>query len=107
MLPLLRTRSKGIPELSGKVVVITGAASGIGRALALTLHAKGCRLALVDIDAANLATLERQLRSTPKPGSVSTHVADVAGAWRGCGGVCARETRLCTPLAFTALRNAL
>jgi NAD(P)-dependent dehydrogenase (short-subunit alcohol dehydrogenase family) len=40
---------------SGKVAVVTGAASGIGRGLAQQLAAKGARLALSDIDAAGLA----------------------------------------------------
>jgi len=34
-------------ELRGKVAVITGASSGIGRALALELGRRGCELALV------------------------------------------------------------
>ena len=38
-----------------KVAVITGAASGIGRALALDLAARGAKLALSDIDADGLA----------------------------------------------------
>jgi NADP-dependent 3-hydroxy acid dehydrogenase YdfG len=41
--------------LNDKVVVITGAASGIGRALALNLAAKGARLALSDVDETGLA----------------------------------------------------
>ena len=40
---------KGLME--GRVAVITGAGSGIGRALALNLAEKGTRLALSDIDA--------------------------------------------------------
>ncbi len=35
-------------NLEGKVAVITGAGSGIGRALALELAARGCKLALCD-----------------------------------------------------------
>jgi NAD(P)-dependent dehydrogenase (short-subunit alcohol dehydrogenase family) len=42
-------------SFEGKVAVITGAGSGIGRALALDLAARGARLALSDIDADGLA----------------------------------------------------
>ena len=42
-------------NLRDKVVVITGAASGIGRALALDLAGKGALLALSDVDDAGLA----------------------------------------------------
>src|SRR5215218_4408421 len=41
--------------LDNKVVAITGAGSGIGRALALNLAARGSLLALSDIDEAGLA----------------------------------------------------
>ena len=41
--------------LDDKVVVITGAGSGIGRALALDLARRGARLALSDVDEAGLA----------------------------------------------------
>jgi len=46
-------------RLAGKVAVITGAASGIGLASAELFHAQGCRLALVDRDAAALASAWR------------------------------------------------
>ncbi len=49
--------------LSGRVVVITGAASGIGRALALQFAEHGCRLALADVDEAGLAQVSQELRT--------------------------------------------
>lgn len=42
-------------RLAGTLAVVTGAGSGIGRALAGALHAAGCRLALLDLDADGLA----------------------------------------------------
>jgi short-subunit dehydrogenase len=39
----------------GKVAAITGAASGIGRALAIDLSGQGCHLALSDVDTTGLA----------------------------------------------------
>jgi NAD(P)-dependent dehydrogenase (short-subunit alcohol dehydrogenase family) len=50
--------------LSGKVAVVTGAGSGIGRALAQQLAAKGCRLALADI---NEVALRETAASLPAP----------------------------------------
>ncbi|HEU5265439.1 MAG TPA: SDR family NAD(P)-dependent oxidoreductase [Jatrophihabitans sp.] len=49
-------------DLKGKVAVITGAGSGIGRALALELARRGARLAVSDIDTVGLAATGRQVR---------------------------------------------
>ena len=51
----LRRFRRNVPPLAGRTVVITGAGSGIGRALAVRLSAHGCPLAIVD---ANPTTLE-------------------------------------------------
>jgi len=50
-------------EFKGKVAVITGAASGIGRALAERCMREGMKVALADIDPANLAQAETELRA--------------------------------------------
>ena len=42
-------------RLEGRTAVITGAAGGIGRAIAIALARRGCHLALADIDEAGLA----------------------------------------------------
>lgn len=64
-----------IREYKDRVAVITGAANGLGRALASELAARNCHLALVDIDASALANTKKELA---RPGIVVTHhLADV------------------------------
>ena len=48
-------------SLNGKTVFLTGAAAGIGRAIAIQLAAEGCHLFLVDVDADGLQSLKDQL----------------------------------------------
>jgi len=52
-------------KLDGKKVVITGAASGLGRELSLALARKGCRIGIVDI---NLEGAEETLRMVESAG---------------------------------------
>ncbi len=51
-------------DLEDKVAAVTGAASGLGRAMALALGAQGMRLALADVDAPGLAQTVAALRSS-------------------------------------------
>ena len=51
-------------DLTGRIVVLSGAASGIGRALAASLAREGARLALVDRDAEGLEETRRLLGGT-------------------------------------------
>lgn len=50
--------------LKGKSVVITGAASGIGEALAMGMARRGARLLLADIDAAGLQRIVKSIQDT-------------------------------------------
>jgi NADP-dependent 3-hydroxy acid dehydrogenase YdfG len=52
---------------SGTVAAITGAGSGIGRALALRLAQSGAKLAVSDIDGAGLAVTEKMLQALGAP----------------------------------------
>ena len=49
-------------EIAGMVAVVTGAAQGIGRAIAEDLHARGARLVLVDRNAAGVAETAFSMR---------------------------------------------
>ncbi|HVU91728.1 MAG TPA: SDR family NAD(P)-dependent oxidoreductase [Jatrophihabitans sp.] len=49
-------------QVRGKVAVVTGAGSGIGRALACELGRRGAVLAISDVDEAGLAETAKQLR---------------------------------------------
>jgi NADP-dependent 3-hydroxy acid dehydrogenase YdfG len=67
----------GVTPVRGRVVALTGAGSGIGRALSVELSGAGAHLALADVDATGLAeTAARCADGRP----VSTHVVDVADA---------------------------
>jgi NAD(P)-dependent dehydrogenase (short-subunit alcohol dehydrogenase family) len=63
-------------EFRDKVAVVTGAASGIGRAVALLLADKGCHLALVDVQADALA--ETAGLVSGKGRKCSVHAVDVS-----------------------------
>ena len=60
--------------IKGAAVAVTGAASGIGRALAIELAARGAELALADRDEAGLAAVSAEIAPKVK---VSTHRVDI------------------------------
>jgi NAD(P)-dependent dehydrogenase (short-subunit alcohol dehydrogenase family) len=65
-------------SLSGKTALVTGAASGIGRAIALLLRQEGARTILVDRDAAGLGMAP----AGPDVHTVPTDLADRAALLR-------------------------
>lgn len=78
-------------DLTGRTAVVTGAASGIGRALSLALAREGCKLALVDVNTAGLTEIAEAI-----PGA-STHRVDVAD----------RDAMLALPEAVLAAHGAV
>jgi len=64
--------------LKNETVVITGAANGLGKALAGELFKLGYNLALVDIDAPDINTLREKLKSQDQ--IVTAHPCDVSNA---------------------------
>ncbi len=77
-----------IPDLQGKYVLVTGAASGIGRATALAFSAQGAHLFVCDVDADGLESLR----------------AAIAGAGRTC---IAQLADVADPAAMQQLADAV
>lgn len=62
-------------DFTGKVAAITGAGSGMGRALAQALAARGCHLAISDVDESGLQETADLVQGQS---NVSIHVVNVA-----------------------------
>ena len=70
-------------ELDGRTALITGAGSGIGRAIAVSLARRGCNLALADINEAGLEETAREIGSAVRVTPYRLDVSDptaIAGA---------------------------
>jgi len=67
---------QGIKDFGNKVVVVTGAASGIGREIALAFARRGARLAVVDIDETRLEGVKDELEGMGD--EVFAYAADVS-----------------------------
>ncbi len=64
-------------QFEGSAAAITGAASGIGRALALELAARGCDMALADLDRAGLESVATEITAAHSR-RVTIRTVDVA-----------------------------
>jgi len=70
-------------NFEGKVAVVTGAGSGIGRSLALQLAEQGCSVACADIDEQALVETAKLVEEAPKNGvTITQHIVDVANEQR-------------------------
>lgn len=66
-------------EFSGKLAVITGGGTGMGRELARQLIAEGCSVAMCDVIAENMAETAKMCASeAPQGVKVTTHLCDVS-----------------------------
>ena len=82
-------------DFSGRVVVITGAAGGLGRALARAFAGAGARVAALDTDAAGAEALAAELRSNGRQAlGLACDVTDAAACERAMAAVMAAWSRI-------------
>jgi NAD(P)-dependent dehydrogenase (short-subunit alcohol dehydrogenase family) len=71
---------EAMKDFAGKIAVITGGGTGMGRELARQLVAEGCNVAMCDVSADAMAETKRlcEVERLPQGLRVTTHVADVS-----------------------------
>jgi hypothetical protein len=67
-------------DFAGKIAVLTGGGTGMGRELARQLVAEGCNVAMCDVSADAMAETKRlcEVERLPQGLRVTTHIADVS-----------------------------
>lgn len=67
-------------DFAGKIAVVTGGGTGMGRELVRQLVAEGCNVAMCDVSAENMAETKRlcEAEKLPQGLRVTTHIADVS-----------------------------
>lgn len=67
-------------DFAGRIAVVTGGGTGMGRELARQLVAEGCNVAMCDVSAEAMAETKRlcEVEKLPQGLRITTHVADVS-----------------------------
>ena len=74
-----RGGARTMKDFRGKLAVVTGGGTGMGRALAEQLIAEGCHVAICDVSAENMAETKQLCETRATSGArISTHLCDVS-----------------------------
>jgi NAD(P)-dependent dehydrogenase (short-subunit alcohol dehydrogenase family) len=73
-------RRHDMQDFAGRIAVVTGGGTGMGRELVRQLVAEGCNVAMCDVSAPAMAETQRlcQVEKLPQGLRITTHLADVA-----------------------------